>query len=293
MINKFKNFFKSKIIDSNDGQVLLIVVAALAITLGLTLGISSRVTSSLERTGTLDSFQKVTASAEGALEFQLMKTDSSLLSLVGGEVLSYTFPNGTLSEITVSKLSASDAGGMVYENLVPGDVISFNFVDFTTNNTSPKNQVCVDLIVEPANSPFMLNVVSENPDVTDFISFSTSLTEDAKSAVTSSKYLMEKYLYNGSAFIEVAPDSSSDSNYDYCFDKPLLLRLHPTNSEILKLTIKSNNEDVNNIPQGVKITSLGKFDVGDTTTRTIEAYKYLDTPANYFDYGVYLDNVIN
>ena len=43
--------------------------------------------------------------------------------------------------------------------------------------------------------------------------------------------------------------------------------------------------------QGYKISAVGRFsDSLDKTTRTVEAYKYLDTPSGIYDYAVFLDN---
>ena len=94
----------------NKGQVLLIVVVAMAVTLGVGLGITSRSTESLKRTGNLDSLQKVTAAAEGGLEKFLLKSDSDLDLLVDNTEFSEAIDfvnNGTSAIITVDKLNAN------------------------------------------------------------------------------------------------------------------------------------------------------------------------------------------
>ncbi|NBO22673.1 hypothetical protein EBU94_04950, partial [bacterium] len=88
--------------NDNSGQVLLFVTVLLAIILGAGLSISANTLSAITRTSQTDSFQKVTAAAEGGLERFLMKTDMALATDVG-KTATISFDGNIKSDVSVSK----------------------------------------------------------------------------------------------------------------------------------------------------------------------------------------------
>lgn len=125
---------KNNLKNNNSGQVLLIVIVTLAVTLGVGLGITSRTTSSLRRTSNLDSFQKVTAASEGALEKYLLKNDNELSAEVSPQEISFLSSN-TKAIVSVEKLKAGDLG-MVYEKIKPSETVSFLTTEFSVYGPS-------------------------------------------------------------------------------------------------------------------------------------------------------------
>ena len=281
---------------NNRGQVLLIVVIALAILLGVGLNISSGTISSITRTSRTDSLQKVTSAAEGGLESYLLKTDSLLSGEVGKApaVLSYS-TSKTSSIVTVSKVVASD--GLIFDTLDPGEVATFYFADDPTTITKTGKVTCIQITADGTPVPdFMLDVVVRNPNATiayKSINLTVAATKIPASydATQSNNFLTEKYLWSAGAYSKISPASCGSNSYQ--FTDAALLRLHPISDPIsnLKITLVSSTDtNLKNVVQGYKIVSVGKFSgTGDATTRTIEAIKYLDAPSNAFDYAAFLD----
>lgn len=296
-------------INNNQGQVLLIVVVAMAVTLGVGLGITSRNTDSLRRTGNLDSFQKVTAAAEGGLERFLIKSDTELeeylpVVIVPGETSppeEIIFNNGTTAFVTVHPLSAGSAG-MIFEEIKPSEVVTFLTTEFSFANPDlvPTNSICLKFDVVPSTTKYMLNVVTSNPNVEIFEPIEDNLiTNNTFNSTKTNIYLMESYLSDGNSnFKSPAPVSGNCSGSGFFeFKNSFLVRFHPLSNTVdeLRISVNSTNSNarraVQNIIQGYKITSTGRFSDGiDRTSRTIEAFKYLDTPAATYDYAMFLDN---
>lgn len=303
MKNNFKN--------NNSGQVLLIVVVALAVTLGVGLGITSRNTSSLRRTSNLDSFQKVTAAAEGALEKYLLKNDTDLAA----EVWEYNpldptavsspqeilfVGSNTKAVVLVEKLKAGETG-MVYEKIKPSETVSFLTTEFSSFGPSnPASSVCLRFEALPATVTYMINVITSNPSPytasglpytnetfpTDTPAMKTAAAADRQ---LSNAFRNESYLGSGSSLNTPATTCPNG----YRFTNVTMVRIQPLSGEISQLTVKVNDttSKVKSITQGFKISSRGAFiDSVDKTTRTVEAYKYLDTPSGIYDYAVFLDN---
>ena len=291
---------KNKI--NNQGQVLLIVIVAMAITLGVGLGITSRSTDSLKRTGNLDSLQKVTAAAEGGLEKYLLKNDSELESLVlnpspSGE--SVVFANGTTSLITINTMSAGELG-MNYEKIKVGESVAFLTTEFSAATSVaglvPSN-TCVSLTVNPPTTSYLLTVITSNPNVNLNYFPVENPAETVASPVDktdTNEYKSENYLWKNGGFDGASPATCNSSGFQgYSLTNSYMLRFQPLSNEVTNLNIKSNTPAVKKIIQGFKLVSQGKFTAdfsSDKTTRTIEAYKYLDTSSPIFDYALFLDN---
>ena len=295
---------KKNLKKNNSGQVLLIVVVALAVTLGVGLGVTSRNTASLKRTGNLDSFQKVTVAAEGALEKYLLKNDTDLDAMVN--TLSPATPEEIFPEsktkavVTVSKLKAGDLG-MVYEKIKPSESVSFLTTEYSSSGPStPASSVCLRFEALPANVTYMINVLTSNPSKYTVTSLPytnqtlPAMTADRKKLAgvdrqESNAYRHETYLASGSSFNTVATTCPNG----YKFTNATMVRIQPLSGELIKLTVKvlDVTSNIKNITQGYKISAVGRFsDSLDKTTRTVEAYKYLDTPSGIYDYAVFLDN---
>lgn len=281
----------------NQGQVLLIVVVALAVLLGVGLSISSGTLSSITRTSRTDSLQKVTAAAEGGLESYLLKSDTVLSGLVSNTpaVLSYSTSN-TKSTITVGKVTSSD--GIIIDSLDPSEVATFYFAENPSSIAKNNRTSCISISMDTPTPDFMLNVIVRNPNAT--IPFkSVNLTVPATglpaayNPADSNNFIMEKYLYSSGGFSKVSPTTCGSDGKSYLFTDAALLRLHPINKSITNLKISlvsSQDPNLANVTQGYKITSVGQFtSAGDATTRTIEAVKYLDSPSNIFDYAAFID----
>jgi hypothetical protein len=296
---------KKNILNNNSGQVLLIVVVALAVTLGVGLGITSRNTASLKRTGNLDSFQKVTAAAEGALEKYLLKNDTDLDAMVN--TVSPATPeeilfaeSKTKAVVTVSKLKAGDTG-MVYEKIKPSETVSFLTTEYSSLGPStPASSVCLRFEALPANITYMINVLTSNPSPytvtglpytnqtfpTDTAVIKTAALADRQ---LSNAFRHETYLASGNSINTVATTCPNG----YKFTNVTMVRIQPLSGELSQLNVKvvDVTSNVKNITQGYKISAVGRFsDSVDKTTRTVEAYKYLDTPSSIYDYAVFLDN---
>lgn len=286
---------------NNQGQVLLIVVVSMAITLGVSLGITSRNTQSLKRTSNLDSFQKVTAAAEGALEYYLNKTDNQLESEIGtfGEFSTpFSYENNIVkADITISKMSAGSSG-MIYENIKPSESVSFitssfaNVTSFLELFPAPK-ETCLSFEVTPATATVMINVITSNPSpdpIYNALDFDGQPTPPDDRQKTNA-FLTESYLLTNGSFKDATPlrGGACTGNF-YRFDNPYLVRIQPLSGEVSKLVVKTTTPSVRSLTQGFKIVSRGSFVTGDSTSRTIEAYKYLDSPNGVYDYAVFLDN---
>jgi len=295
---------KKNILNNNSGQVLLIVVVALAVTLGVGLGITSRNTASLKRTGNLDSFQKVTVAAEGALEKYLLKNDTDLDAMVN--TVSPATPeeilfaeSKTKAVVTVSKLKAGDTG-MVYEKVKPSETVSFLTTEFSSLGPStPASSVCLRFEALPANVTYMINVITSNPSPVTGLPYTNqtlpgySYTLQQKNALAdrqlSNSFRHETYLASGNSINTVATTCPNG----YKFTNVTMVRIQPLSGELSQLTVKvvDVTSNVKNITQGYKISAVGRFsDSVDKTTRTVEAYKYLDTPSSIYDFAVFLDN---
>lgn len=276
---------------NNQGQVLLIVVIAMAVTLGVGLGITSRSTESLKRTTNLDSLQKVTAAAEGALEKKLLLTDQELEnSLLSDTPFVEDFNNDTVSNVTISKLTAGSSG-MIYERIKPSESVTFLLSEFSNaTNTLTPNTACVKLTVTPPVD-YMLNVVTSNPSVQIFSSTDLSTNTNQVNRVKTNTYLMESYIYSGGNFKTVGPSTNCPDG-SFLFANAYLLRFQPLSAEVTTLNVSTTNQNVQKIIQGFKLVSKGRYKDGinDQTTRTIEAYKYLDTPSSIYDYTLFIDN---
>lgn len=280
-----------KIEINNQGQVLLIVVIAMAVTLGVGLGITSRSTESLKRTTNLDSLQKVTAAAEGALEKRLLLSDKELeSSLLLTTPFVEEFNNETVSNVTISQLTAGSSG-MIYEKIKPSESVTFLLSEFSDapSELTP-NTACVKLTVNPPVD-YMLNVVTSNPSVQLFSS--TEITTDTNpiNRIKTNTYLMESYIYSGGNFKTVGPSTNCPDG-SFLFSNAYMLRFQPLSAEVTTLTVSTTNQDVQKIIQGFKLVSKAQFKEGinDKTSRTIEAYKYLDTPSSIYDYTLFIDN---
>ena len=281
----------------NQGQVLLIVVVALAVLLGVGLSISSGTLSSITRTSRTDSLQKVTAAAEGGLESYLLKSDTSLSGLVSNtpNVLSYS-TSDTKSTVTVSKVTSSD--GIIIDSLDPSEVATFYFADSPASIGKNNRTSCISITMDSPTPDFMLNVIVRNPNAT--IAFkSVNLTVPATKVpaaydpLNTNNFIMEKYLYSSGGFSKVSPTTCGTDGKSYLFTDAALLRVHPISDPLTNLKIvlvSSQDPNLANITQGYKIISKGQFiSGGDATTRTIEAVKYLDSPSNIFDYAAFID----
>ena len=292
------------IFENNSGQVLLIVILLMSIALGLSLGITSRITNSISRTSTLDSFQKVTAAAEAGIELELNKSDAQIFTTP--TTRTYTFPaSGTKSDISVTALTSPATGFFMFENVVPGETVTYNLVNFTSvdpassgfSNNVPSTATVT--FSAPSNTPFMVTIISHNSTPTSFSSSSSSLnTSDVLSSNNNSgSFTTSNYLYNGSSWVGGVSIPSPLS-------RPVMIRIKALSAEIPFFGIKLDSagrvagssftdmtSSIRAIPQGAIITSVGRFTQvgGDPTNRTIEAYKYLDTPASFIDYGGYID----
>jgi len=275
----------------NKGQVLLIVVVTMAVTLGVGLGITSRSTESLKRTGNIDSLQKVTAAAEGALEKKLLLSDEQLEESVKSRTtLTEYFNNDTVSDVTVTQLTAGSSG-MIYERIKPSESITFLLSEFSNPIASLRpNTACVKLEIVPSVD-YMLNVVTSNPSVAIFEPAITPALSKPVNVIKTNTYLMESYLYSGGSFQGVSPSTNCPNGW-FQFSNAYMLRFQPLSVEVTTLTVSTTNTTVQRIIQGFKLTSKGRFkdEIGDKTTRTIEAFKYLDTSSGIYDYTMFLDN---
>jgi hypothetical protein len=278
---------KVKKID-NQGQVLLIVVISLAILLGVGLSISSGTLSSITRTSRTDSLQKVTAAAEGGLETYLLKTDSQLAQVAGASstTQSYTDSN-TKSTISVSKVTAGDAG-ITFDTLDPGEVATFYFADDPSAVTKSNKTACIKISTDTASPDYILNVIVKNPNA--LVAFKT-YTNIGYDATTTNNFIMEKYVYSGTGFVNsVSPTACTGG---YLFTDAAVLRVHPLTKSLSNLNISvvsSSDTNLKNITQGYRIISKGEFiSGGDATVRTIDAVKYLDSPSNMLDYAAFVD----
>lgn len=284
---------------NNQGQVLLIVVVSLAVLLGVGLSISSNTISSTLRTSRTDSFQKVTAAAEGGIEKSLAQTDNVLgAKITAGNPETLEFPaSNTKSTITVADYTAGSSG-VIFETLQPGEVGTFYFVD-TSNGFDPATfsndqSACVKISTTTSNPSYMLNVFVRNAVPGTFTNIAPAAVPATGSldSTLSNNFLQNKYIYSSGRY---SPSITSCSTGGILLTGPLLLRIHPISQTLNNLKIEvigTTPGDVaaKNVRQGFKITSKGEFLTGgDGSTRVIEAVKYLDAPSNIFDYAAFID----
>lgn len=146
----------------------------------------------------------------------------------------------------------------------------------------------------------MINIIASNPSAYTATglpytneTFPTSTAAQKSAAAAdrrlSNAFINESYLGSGNS-LNGNPTNCSNG---YIFTNVTMVRVQPLSGEISKLTIKVSDQTsgVKDITQGFKISSKGLFSNSlDKTTRTVEAYKYLDTPSSIYDYAVFLDN---
>lgn len=294
--------------NDNSGQVLLFVTVLLAIILGAGLSISANTLSAITRTSQTDSFQKVTAAAEGGLERFLMKTDMALASDVG-KTATISFDGNIKSDVSVSKYTIAQGSILSYSSLNTTEVATIYFVKLETEDDvvgakNPDGYIClkIDTTSPVSETAYNISVYRENrtraPDPASYL-VNLAPTPPASSNQDFSIYnffTQTKYAYKNGSFVgSVAPPSCSQGGFRY--DSPLLVRIQPVGVgsryvlENVKITItfvsnSTTNNILKNLTQGYNITSRASFNTGfgDGSVRTIQATKYLDSPSYLFDY---------
>jgi len=294
--------------NDNSGQVLLFVTVLLAIILGAGLSISANTLSAITRTSQTDSFQKVTAAAEGGLERFLMKTDMALATDVG-KTATISFDGNIKSDVSVSKYTIAQGSILSYSSLNTAEVATIYFVKLETENDvvvakNPDGYVClkIDTTSPVSETAYNISVYRENltraPDPASYL-VNLAPTPPASSNQDFSIYnffTQTKYAYKNGSFVgSVAPPSCSQGGFRY--DSPLLIRIQPVGVgsryvlENVKITVtfvsnSTTNNSLKNLTQGYNITSRASFNTGfgDGSVRTIQATKYLDSPSYLFDY---------
>jgi len=288
MNKKYKIVVMPKI--NNSGQILLIVTVSLAILLGIGLSISNQTLSSISRTSRTDSLQKVTAAAEGGLEKYLLLPDNQLEAKVSANSSVEAFPaSNTRALLVVERITGS--GGLTFPEVGVGQVANFWFSNNPATQQFSGQETCLKITADNGNSAYMLNVVVKNTNQSQF----SRLTpfNAVYDATSSNEYFLEKYVRENGSFISPAPVSCGTDRNSFLFKNAALVRIHPLKESIVNLKIEVVNSTVSgleNVTQGYKITSTGEFSSGDDkTTRKITASKFLDAPANVFDFTAFLD----
>lgn len=278
---------------NNSGQVLLIVTILLTIMLGIGLSISNQTISSIFRTSQSDSFQKVTAAAEGGIEKYLLLSDAQLKSLVNNTDLVVKYNDTNLNSNTKAVVSIDPIDAqtpLVFDEVAVGQVATFYFADDFSNVTNISASSCIKISFPEPSPNYMLNVVVRNYSPTTFIPTSTDKTYDA---TNSNQFKMEKYVVKDGSFVGSASPVPC-SGGAFRFDGTAMIRIHPLNTTLKNVTIEVIDEnlpiDLKKVTQGYKIVSTGSFISGDDkTTRIITAKKFLDSPANVFDFTGFLE----
>jgi hypothetical protein len=291
-----------KILKDDSGQVLLFVTVLLAITLGVGLSISYNTISGIQRTSQTDSFQKVTAAAEGGIEQFLVKSDSSLENDVN-KTSKVDFGN-IESNVNVKRYTIEQGSIIEFPNLNSTEVATIYFTNILSNtNTDTLNglggSVCLKMSHKPiSNSSYLVNVYKKNPNLqpepTTF--YLDSVTQDLSNT---NLYILEKYLFDSNG-VPIGPNlptacSPNATTNGYQYSAPILIRIQPVGAtvnledfkvELRSLNPTSLNNTLKSITQGYVINSKANFKpgFGDGSSRTIEAIKFLDTPSYIFDY---------
>lgn len=291
MNKKYKIFLMPKI--DNSGQVLLIVTILLTIMLGIGLSISNQTLSSIFRTSQSDSFQKVTAAAEGGLEKYLLLSDSALKNLVNNTnlVVNYNDSNlnaNTKAVVTITPIDAQTP--LVFDEVAVGQVATFYFADDFSRVGDYSGSSCIKISFEDPSPDYMLNVVVRNYSPTNFIATSLDKTYDA---TNSNQFKMQKYVIKDGSFQGSASPVPCGGGA-YSFDGAAMMRIHPLTTTLKNIKVEVVDEnltiDLKKVTQGYKIVSTGSFISGDDkTTRVITARKFLDSPANVFDFTGFLE----
>ena len=273
---------------NDSGQVLLIVTILLTIMLGVGLSISNQTLSSIFRTSQSDSFQKVTAAAEGGLEKYLLLSDSELKNLVGKTDILVDFPESkTKAVLSIQPINSESP--LIFDEVAVGQVATYYFSDDLSNKSSFNAFSCIKITFQDDNPSYILNIIEQNPSPQNFIPTSIDPNYDA---TNSNEYKMEKYLVKNGSFVDASPVKCGDNSYS--INGAAMLRIHPLTTTLknIKIEVVSENLtiDLKKVTQGYKIISTGSFSSGDDKTlRKITASKFLDSPANVFDYTGFLD----
>ena len=310
MDNYLKKFieYNPKLINDNSGQVLLFVTVLLAIVLGAGLSISANTLSAITRTSQTDSFQKVTAAAEGGLERYLMKTDSALSSDVG-KTTTIQFDGNIKSDVSVSKFTIAQGSVLTYSSLNTTDVatIYFTNIQLAGDVVEAKNlngSVCfnIETSTPVSQTAYSINVYRENltrqPEPASYLVNLTPAVPSANTNLDWSVYngfTQARYAFKNGSFIGSAPPTCSQGGFRY--DSPILIRIQPIgtstsfNLDNVKITLthvstSTANNTIKAVTQGYNIISKASFNTGfgDGSVRTIQATKYLDSPSYLFDF---------
>lgn len=294
--------YKLDLKNDNSGQVLLFVTVLLAVILGAGLSISANTLSAITRTSQTDSYQKVTAAAEGGLERFLMKSDIALKSDVG-KTSTIQFDGDIKSDVTVSRFTIASGSVLTFSSLNTTNVatIYFGNIETTSEVLDAKNlsgSVClkIESSTPVSQTAYSINVYRENltnqPEPASYF-VNPSVNPNLDFSIHNS-FTQAKYVFSRGSFIGTSPPTCSQGGFRY--DSPLIIRIQPVNAGVLSLenvkitltnvSTATANTILKNVTQGYNIISRASFNTGfgDGSVRTIQATKYLDSPSYLFDY---------
>lgn len=293
--------YKLDLKNDNSGQVLLFVTVLLAVILGAGLSISANTLSAITRTSQTDSYQKVTAAAEGGLERFLMKTDSALSSDVG-KTATINFDGNIKSDVSVSKFTIAQGSVLSYSSLNTTDVATIYFRTLETQSqvNSAQNlvgSVClkIETTSTAAQTAYSVSVYKKNTSETQEPSYLVNPPTSNLDFSIYNQFVQQKFAFKNGSFVTTAPPTCTQGGFRY--DNPILIRVQavgtPTavNLENVKITLtnvanSTDNTNLRQVTQGYNIISRASFNTGfgDGSVRTIQATKYLDSPSYLFDY---------
>jgi len=275
----------------DNGQVLVFVVATMAIALAVGISFSLRTLSSLSRTSTTDTSSRVLAAAEGGAERYLSKTISELDAKVGqqAEVIQFVGTSNdnisTKASVTVSKYGQTGPPDKYTFAVKQGKVAQINLSGYNSSNLD-------------------LCWISTQPGVKDsdlyysvYTSIPTTLKKLGVKSFVSHVGFPSGYSNNFETSSANNMCGSNTKNYYRItglsagpgFVK--YIRFYSINNDSIVEIYPSGSID---IPfQGYRITSVGELNnivSNQKVTKTVSVLRPLPYLPAMFDFGIYSDS---
>ena len=265
----------------DNGQVLVFVVATMAIALTVGISFSLRTLSSLSRTSTTDTSSRVLAAAEGGAERYLSKTISELDAKVGqqAEVIQFVGTSNdnisTKASVTVTKYPTDPSGKFTF-TVKQGKVVQINLSGYGSSSID----LCWSSVLSAKDSDLYYSVYSDTAILRKFglksISrngFPSGYSNNFESAGNNSKCGQVASNFKNISWSGIAK----------------YLRIYSINNDSTVELFPSGNLPT----QGYKITSVGELNdivSNQRVTKTVTVLRPLPYLPAMFDFGIYSDS---
>lgn len=273
-----------KKLKSNSGQVLVFVVATMAIALAVGIGFSLRTLSSLSRTSTSDTASRALAAAEGGAERYLSKNISQLAARVGqpDDIIIFTGTSNdnisTRASVSVTKYPTDPSGKFTFI-VKQGKVAQVNINGYSSSSID----LCWSSVKSNKDSDLYYSVYTD-----------TAVLKKLGLKSISRNGFPNNYSNN----FENAGNCTNNGHTTRNFKRISGLGAF---TKYLRIFSINNDSAVELFPrsggklplQGYKITSVGELNnkvSNQKVTKTVSVLRPLPYLPAMFDFGIYSDS---